>query len=434
MITKQQLNIFTSLAEGLKLKHAELGVLVDMVSQKEIPYHFFRTLLTHTIPLIQKNKAFKPLVNCWDKETQISNKELNRLKEKALQEVTAAYALLSKRLENSELFSTIPGLQRALDEAKGCLDGTLPVYIPSHFEMAADSLASACRLLVENRQEDLVSDLAEIAYCNGNRESPGIAKYDFYNTISKIIKENQKWSWDSFDRPHVCWSYLRFAELCWNLEIKDFEGECLKSETIDDCKRSRELIGLHSYWVGIQGIRNKNQKRNSFFTVERFLNYLEVICNEILIMKSGKGEESFSIGIYALSLVLHGDDLLILVETDGGRKKTPYFLHKYNIESGPYEFMNALINHPDRDWIPSDVEMQSGSSSHLLDRAKIKGTLRNLFIRKGKRKGSIQRTSSRVALKDLDLSTQLSIKTQLDDMKLSVYNPTGITLPGGWTS
>ncbi len=55
------------------------------------------------------------------------------------------------------------------------------------------------------------------------------------------------------------------------------------------------------------------------------------------------------------------------------------------------------------------------------------------FIKKGKRKESIHLTSPRIALKDLDLSTQLATKNQIEDLKLSVYNPKGIILPKDWT-
>jgi hypothetical protein len=67
--------------------------------------------------------------------------------------------------------------------------------------------------------------------------------------------------------------------------------------------------------------------------------------------------------------------------------------------------------------------MQSGSAANLLDRAKINGTLRELFIKKGDRKGSVQLTSPRIALEHLNLSTQLAVKYQLDDLKLGFYKP-----------
>lgn len=67
--------------------------------------------------------------------------------------------------------------------------------------------------------------------------------------------------------------------------------------------------------------------------------------------------------------------------------------------------------------------MQSGSAANLLDRAKITGMLRKLFIKKGSRKGSVQLTSPRVVLEALNLSTQLAVKSQLDDLKLDLYKP-----------
>lgn len=434
MTANQEINILYSLAEGLKIKDAGLALLVESTSQQATSYDFFRTLATHVIPYIHKSKALQTLVKRWERKIRADKKERNALKEEALEEVTTAYNKLAKRLEGSELLTSIQGLKKSLDEAKGYLDGTLPVYMPSNFEMAASALASACNLLLANRQETLVLDLIELAHVNDKRVPPGIAKCHFDNAILKISKENQKWGWNFFDQPHVCWSYLRLLERCWNLESKDFEGEQLKSVTIEECERSRKRLELHGFWVEIQGVRNKRQKDTHFFTADRFSKYLEVICNEILSNQLGEGNDPSSVGIYALSLKMSEVSLLLLIESDGGRVKTPYILHTYNTESGPYLFMKGLITHPDKDWVPSDVEMQSGSTANLLDRAKITGALKNLFFKAGKRKGSYQLITTRIALKDLDISSQFAIRKQLADLKLSVYNPSGIKPPKEWTT
>ena len=428
MTAQQQLDILDSLVKGLKLKHGDLAILIETVNHQAACYDFFRTLATHIIPFIRKDSAYRTFVHRWTREIRAAKKELRQLKEKAVQEVTEAYDKISKRLEGSQLLTKIEGLQKSLDEAKGYLDGTLPVYLPSHFEMAAEALASVCSLLVANRNDKLVSDLVEIVYFKGGHEI-GIATCNFYNTINKILKENQKWGRDSFDRPYVCWTYLCLAERCWKLEAKDFEGKSLKSKTIEDCKRNAELINIHSYWVQIQDIRNKRQKDSCLFTIERFSKYLEVICIEILTEKVEKTDKSFSTGVHALSLTLHRDNLLILIETNDGQTKTPYLLHNYHFESPPHLFMKELISHPNKDRKPSDDNMQSGSAANLLDRAKITDALRDVFIKKGSRKGSVQLTSPRVALEHLDLSTQLAITTQLENLNLSVYNPKGTSLP-----
>lgn len=435
MITKQRLNTLSSLAEGLRLKDAGLATLVDSVSQQTITYNFFRILAMHVIPYIQKGGIFQTLVKCWERKIRAYRKEANALKQEALKEVTIAYNKLAKRLENSELLDNIENLKKNLDEAKGYLDGTLRVYMPFHFQMAADALASACSLLLENRHEELVLDLVEIRYFKDEQKLPGVASCYFYSGISKIIEKRQKWGWDYFDEPHVCWSYLLLLEHCWNLKSKDFEGEQLKSETLVDCERSEEIFGLRCYWAKIQSIRNRHPKDISFFTIERFSKYLEVIGNEIFISKMKKGKESLVLGPHALSLEIFGDSLLLVVETREGSIKSPYLLHTFSSESYPYFFMKEVITNLDKDWVPLDIGMQSGSSSNLLARAKITGILRSLFIKKGKRKGSIQLISRKFVVKNLDLSTQLAIKDQLADMQLYVYRPQGMNnFPKEWTT
>lgn len=422
MTVQQQHNILGSLVDGLKLKHGDLATLVEMLSYQSVPYDFFRTLATHTISFIRSSDGYQTFVNRWTREIRAAKKELRHLKEKAIQEVTEAYNKISKRLEGCQLLVKIEGLKKSLDQTKEWLEGTQHVDLPPHFERAAEALASVCELLIANREEGLVSDLVDVVYFKDEPEA-GIARCYFYNSIDKILKENQKWGWNSFDRPYVCWSYLYLLERCWKLEARDFEENSIRSKTSEDCKRNTEFINIHSYWTQIQDIRNKRQEDNRLFTIERFSKYLAVICSEILTRKSEKSEKSFSAGMHAVSLTLHQDNLLILIETNSGQIKTPYLLHNYNFDSPPHLFMKKLINHPDRAWTPGDIEMQSGSAANLLDRAKITGTLRKLFIKKGSRKGSVQLTSPRVVLEALNLSTQLAVKSQLDDLKLDLYKP-----------
>ena len=432
MSTTQITNTLSSLTEGLRLRDAGLATLIGSASQQTTTYDFFRILAADVIPYLKKCASFQTLIKRWERKTRSSHKEINALKQVALQEVTDAFSTLSKRLKGIELLTSIQGLQKSLDETKGYLDGTLPVYIPYHFEMAADALAQACRLLLANRQVEMVSDLVEIAYFNDKREPPGIARCYFYEAISKIIKARQEWGCDCFEEPHICWSYLNLTQRCWNPTM--LENEELKNDSVEDCEHSGELLGLHGYWVELQGIRNKRQQRNPFFTIERFSKYLEVICLQILAHKAEK-EQSLSTSIHALELTIYGDSLLLLVETESGRKTTPYLLHTYNIESGPYFFMKSLIEQPEKDWHRSDFKIHTNSPTQMLNRANIKGILKTLFVKKSDSgPGRIQLTRPKVLLEDFDFNTQLAIQKQIADLKLEVYNRSGITLRKEWTT
>lgn len=432
MSITQFTNTLSSLSEGLRLRDAGLATLIGSAGQQTTTYDFFRILAADIIPYLKKNASFQTLIKCWERKTRSAHKEINTLKQVALQELTDAFNTLAKRLKGTELLTSIQGLQKSLDETKGYLDGTLLVYIPSHFEMAADALAQACRLLLANRQVKMVFDLVEIAYFNDEREPPGMARCYFYEAISKIIKERQRWGWNCFEEPQVCWHHLKRIERCWN--PKNFENEKLKYESIEDCEHSGELLELHGYWWELQGIRNKRQQKNSFFTIERFSKYLEVICLQILAHKAEK-EQSLSTSIHALQLTIYGDSLLLLVETENGRKNTPYLLHTYNIESGPYFFMKSLIEQPEKDWHRSDFQIHTNTPTQMLNRANIKGILKTLFIKKSDSgPGRIQLTRPKVLLEDFDFNTQFAIQKQIADLKLSIYNPSEINLPKEWTT
>jgi hypothetical protein len=406
------------IGKALQLKFPELGALVESLKHRTTQYDFFAVVAMHIVPLIRKTKQFKTLTNRWEREVRSSKKNLEELKEKALKEVTAAFHLLSKRIESNVHILSIPEVQQTLSEAKGYLEGTRPVYMPSHFEMAADSLFATCRLLVKHNAFDLLEGIAEITYLNNNKATPGIERCHFYNGINKMIKKQQEWSWEFYHLPYTCWCHLKFSEQLWNLKEKAFEGKELKKGSIEECNQSGELLGLHGYWVELQSIRNKKQNRTPFFTIERFSKFLHVVCSEILTLKTPDAPETPLLGITSLSLLMRGEHLLLLVEEQ--QKKTPYLLHRFT--GNPYDFFEYLLKNPGKDASPPNFGMPTNSTSNLLDRAKINGPLRKLFFRLGRKKNSIQLISSQIALKDLPLSVRLSLEEQLIRMNLSSYN------------
>lgn len=58
------------LGEALKLKHPELGVLEERISQLTSAYDFFQTLLTHLMPHIQNEQPFQRLTKLWEQQVQ----------------------------------------------------------------------------------------------------------------------------------------------------------------------------------------------------------------------------------------------------------------------------------------------------------------------------------------------------------------------------
>jgi len=405
------------IGKALQLKFPELGTLIESLKHLSTQYDFFSAVAMHIVPLIRKSEQFKTLTNRWEREIRSSKKELEVLKQKALEEVTAGFNLLSERIASEERIRIIPEVQQTLSEAKGYLEGTRPVYTPSHFEMAADAMASTCRLLIKHNASDLLVDLVKLVYLNDNIDAPAIEKCYFYTGITKMIKKQQEWSWEVYHFPYICWCYLKFTDQLWNLKETAFEGKELKSDSTEECAQSGELLGLHNYWVELQSIRNKRQERTPFFTIERFSKYLQVICSEILTLKAANAPETPSFGITSLALHMHGEHLLFLVEEQ--QKKTPYLLHRFT--GNPYDFFQYLLKNPEKDAIPSDFGMHTNSASNLLDRANIKGVLRTLFFQKGTRKGSIQLPSAHIQLKNQELSLRLNIEKHIKEMELTVY-------------
>lgn len=417
----QTANSFTleEIGKALQLKFSGVGSLIRSLKNLS-QYDFFRLISMNIIPLIQQGKPFKSLINRWEKETLSSKQEFENLKQDALQEVTTALTLLTSRVRESEHLSAIPQLQQSLGEARRYLEGTRPVYIPSHFEMAADTMASTCRLLLKHNAAHVLTGIAQLVDLNDNIDTPAIEKLHFYKSITKMIKKNQEWSWETYHFPHTCWSYLKLTAELWNLKESAFTEKSLKSSSIEECRESGELLGLHNYWVELQAIRNHRQDRTRFFTIERFTKYLQVICSELLLLNSKNVSEASSLGIASLSLKMDGEHLLLLVEkTD--HTKTAYVLHKFKGITNPCKFFKFLIENPGKDTDPSDFGMRSNSPSNLLPRSQFKGHLQTLFFQPGTKKNSIQLISSKIQMENQPLSVRIAIEQQLQEMQLSPY-------------
>lgn len=414
-------NSFTlgEIGKAIQLKFPELGSLI--LSLRGLPqYDFFRFISMNIIPLIQNGKPFKSLINQWEKETLSSKKELENLKQEAFQEVTGALTLLTTRIKESDHLSSNPQIQQSLDEARGYLDGTRPVYIPSHFEMAADALASICRLILKHNAAHALINVAQLVELNDNIGIPAIEKFHFNKSITKMIKRNQEWNWETYHFSHICWNYLKLTSELWNLKESAFTEKSLKNSTIEECGEFSEILGLHNYWIELQSIRNHRQDSTPFFTIERFTKYLQVVCGELLLLNSKNATGPSSLGIESLALKIDGEHLLLLVEK-ADHIETAYVLHKFKGITNPCKFFKYLIENPGKDASPSDFGMGSNSPSNLLPRSQIKDHLQALFFQPGTKKNSIQLISSRIQMEDQPLSFRIAIEQQLQEMQLSPY-------------
>lgn len=87
----------------------------------------------------------------------------------------------------------------------------------------------------------------------------------------------------------------------------------------------------------------------------------------------------------------------------------------------PRRFFHQLIDCPGEEVTPSDVGMNSSSPANLLKRVKVTKDLKELFFERGSRKNSIKLKQHRVLLREMDVSTQLKIRQQLESLNLKVY-------------
>jgi hypothetical protein len=160
----------------------------------------------------------------------------------------------------------------------------------------------------------LLEDLAKITHLNDDLDSPAIKKWYFYGGITKMIKKQQEWSGETYPFAYIYWYYLKLTEQLWSLQADAFEDKELQNSTIRECNETIELLGLHNFWTEIESLRNKRQESTSFFTIERFSKYLQVIYSEILALKAAEAFNAPSVSIASLALCIHGERLLLLLE------------------------------------------------------------------------------------------------------------------------
>lgn len=429
MTSTENRHPLAGLAEGLRLNYPELGILVDNAHQKRSPYDFFSLLTTQIVPYLRKQKAFSTLVNRWERQCRDYRRKQEILKKLAIEEVNNAAEKLTTRLESSPQFKTTDVIN-VVSNAKGYLDGTIPACMPPYYESAANELATACRLLLQSDGHELLEGIAEATSVTESQkingvwqavETPCLEKCLFENAISKLKKEQSKWSWDCYNHDFVCWSYLRLAEKCWNLKEEDFANTTLEYKTVEEGQRSAELLVLHGFWIELLVIKDRRSGDTPFFTIDRFSKYLEVVLMPILTQPATGRPSEPLLGVTAIALALDGEYLLLVVERDGDAKPTRHRLHKFNGASYPRSFIDKLIANPGEEVTPSDIGMFGNSCANLIKRAKLTGALKELLIKKGQRKDSVTLPCAKVALKEQGLALRLKVQQQLEEMNLPVY-------------
>lgn len=420
------------LAAGLKLNYPKLGILLTALCKQPSAHDFFQLLATQLLPHLRRHPSFTRLIDRWGRQYRNYRRRHETLKANAIEDVRAAIELLSEQLAKSPEFNTSE-VSNCLDKAKGYLNGSIPTYMPPSYQQAADSLASACRLILGVGGQQLLSDIAKLTTIKKSRQIEGrwvpidylsIESCNFFKSINKIATNQSAWGWDRFDEPFVCWGYLRLVERCWKLAADDFEGEPLKHGTTQESQRSAEFLGLHQYWTELHSIKAQHQNLHTpFFTRERFCRYLELIATEILTQtpKNQLSDDAGSLGIRSIELSIDGEYLLLIVDSGPKKDPTRYLLHTFNGMSNPRTFINKLLSRPGEEVAPSDIGMKSGKCAQLLERAKLTGPLKDLFVQKGSCKGSITVPKVRVIITNQELATRLKVQHQLDEMSLPFY-------------
>lgn len=407
-------NTLKKLGEQLSGK---LSYWVIQLSDYYRPRDFFHLLADTIIPCIRKEKSYKSLIKGWKKEFKEWEKELYLLRQKAQLEINGYYDLLKERIHNSVRLQKIPLIKELLLELEGYITGKICLTCGDPLDKSVEIVGKICYQLI---REDALKELCDIARVSplSSSEDPIIEEYYFENSVNKVLAKNLEMSWEDMPLyPHFCWAHLFLLEQLW--KKKTFE----ENIEIQDYEKIAEQLHLRAHWEELQSIRNQRSYCVSFYIIERFRKYIEIIGNEIL--NNGTPYAPTKAGILEeLSLHLK-DNLLLLAVKKKDRKEEFYVLYKFKGDSTPRAFFAYMIQHPGKEVVPSDVDpIYRNSSSNLLDRAnfKNKGSLCDLFFSKEtQRKGAIKLINSHVSLINKEPATKTCIEKEIIEMNLDKY-------------
>lgn len=378
---------------------------------------FFQLLADTIIPCIRKEKSYKSLIKGWRKESKEWEKELYLLRQKAQLEINGCYDLLKERIHNSFRLQEIPLIKELLLELEGYITGKICLTCGDPLDKSVEIVEKICYQLI---REDALKELCDIARVSplSSPEDPIIEEYYFKNSVNKVLAKNLEISWEDMPLyPHFCWAHLLLLEQLW--KKKTWE----ENIGIQDYEKISAQLDLRAHWEELQAIRNQRSYCVSFYIIERFRKYIEIIGNEILnngtpyaFTKAGTLEE--------LSLHLK-DNIFLLAVKKKDRKEEFYVLHNFRGASNPRDFFAYMIQHPSKEVHPSDFGMFCDSSkNNLFDRAKFKnkGSLFDLFFSKETQtKGAIKLINSRISLINKDPATKTCLEKEIIEMKLEKY-------------
>lgn len=377
---------------------------------------FFRYIAQYIVPLIRKSSHFEKFYFKWLKEKDEYSKLHSQLQANILLEVEQAFISLKLKLETND-FLKKPEVKEAIEDIARIIETKKPEGIPSYIYVAEERIRQLLYLLFDLGAVNIVADYAVIIPANGSSVNSETGKYEYFNKIistfnfaPSIVELKEIENAYKNQITWVAWDFLTLVEWCWNTPFSFFNDKTLSFKDHKDTNLSEYWLMLHGYWVEINELKKANKSRNKiapFFDKARFITYIKLILNEIILEQAINYEqddkaESEIISPYSVAFRLDYNKLVLDVKWFEDIDHVTYMVHSFQEESGPHLFISQLLEIPigQKANVPSD-KVSGGSSVKYLENMKINGILRQLFFDKTRTKSVSMKTKS---IKGSDLS------------------------------
>jgi hypothetical protein len=367
-----------------------LGYFADQALQSTADYDFFRFLCVNWTPCIKQVQLLFPVKKRWDESLQEYHRDWKKTEKETVNQITNAYTeikqrLLSKRLlKNQEIADRLALVENILSgEEKFCL--------PPYYEVAYDRMKDLLQFLFDIGKKDILVDLANIVYPNKNDKKLNpkaklyLHSFSFSSAILDLSYLKKMKSRENFHDSWVAWENICLALWCWQHGREYFQRQELNYDSIKACAQSGSLLELHSLYCEMSSIKERRKRPSSitFFSQERFKEYVKVLMNDILLFQEGlKAEIKQDNKIHALGLELDYNLLYLAVEWTRSKEASRYLLHGFQEKSAQLEILRSFFRETENNTVNLKDSTTGNNSTKFLGRIGLVEELRLAFVEK----------------------------------------------------
>lgn len=367
-----------------------LGHFADQALQSTADYDFFRFLCVNWTPCIKQVQLLLPVKKRWDENLQKYHRDWKKTEKEAVNQITNACIEIKQRLQSKRLFKNQEITDR-LALVENILSGEEKFCLPPYYEVAYDRMKDLLQFLFDIGKKNILVDLANIVYPNKNdkklnpKAKPYLHSFSFSSAILDLSYLKKMKSRENFHDSWVAWENICLALWCWQHGREYFQRQELNYDSIKACAQSGFLLELHSLYCEMSSIKERRKRPSSitFFSQERFKEYVKVLMNDILLFQEElKADIKQDNKIYALRLELEQNLLYLSVEWAKDKDGFRYLLHSFQENSAQLEILRSFFSKIESKTVDLKDSTSGNNSIKFLQRIGLIEELKAIFVEK----------------------------------------------------